>query len=79
MSCDGLVRITLDHGLSFFDQRFAFMQNIMNSVGANSIIILGAKFNIAETDKAIEMLSSLRFRNSRISKYVRGVKSFCSY
>ena len=71
---DGRLRVTIDHGMRSFDQRFGARPNWLHSVPAPDMVVVELK--AAVEDEAIVRDAAPRFgwRLSRNSKYVRGLQ-----
>lgn len=79
VSADEAVRITVDRGVRFFDQRSSSRMNLSFESVSPDIVIIEAKFSANNLDLGQRMLSGIPFRRTKSSKYVIGVTSILGY
>ena len=76
---DGIVRVTIDRNLRFFDQRDKSRTNFLHHSVAPEISIMEVKTPATEIDRAEKMLERIELAPSKSSKYVIGVQSLLGY
>lgn len=77
-SSDGNVRVTVDTGIRFYDQRFAAKPNIHLRDYRLDTPVLELKFAPQYRQIALRTIRPLRLRQSRFSKYSIGVECLLS-
>lgn len=70
------VRVTVDTGLRFFDQRLRSRLNMTFDQTRADFAIVEGKMDRSHEDEGIRLLRDLDLRNTRFSKYCFGVDSF---
>lgn len=78
-SADGLIRVTLDRNLKFFDQRVHQSPNVIFQANAPEVVILEVKVAGKDIDKAAKLLKGFPLPSTKSSKYVIGVQCILGY
>jgi hypothetical protein len=78
-SFDGVVRVTLDHGLTFYDQREYARPNLRFTAPVADRLVVEFKGSAAASDAMGAVIDSFPFRLSACSKYAEGMNSLLGY
>ena len=72
-SGEGTIRVTVDHGIRSYDQRFSARANLRQESIGPDLVVVEFKAGMAEEAVLRRATSSFGWRISRNSKYVRGL------
>lgn len=78
-SFDGAVRVTLDHGLTVYDQREYARPNLWFSAPLADCLVVEFKGRASDSDALGNVIDSAPFRLSACSKYAEGVSRLLGY
>lgn len=79
MSMDNKIRLTIDRGVQFYDQRAGARMNITRKNISPEIIILEIKVNAEDIECAKQVTGDVYLQRTKNSKYVTGVSSILGY
>lgn len=78
-SFDGVVRVTLDHGLTVFDQREYVRPNLRFAASLADCLVVEFKARASDGAALGHIIDSAPFRLSACSKYAEGVSRLLGY
>lgn len=79
ISTDGSLRITVDTGLSIYDQRYKSLPNTTRKATTPDVLILECKADQDLHDRISDAIANLPIRVSRFSKYGTGVTALTDH